>query len=294
MRLGFCGAFLPDDMNDLTPHMLQRVRALGYSGVFCRFRANDPHTTVRETAERVRALMADEGVHLFQVTGYWQNLITPNEAARRQAVETLIAALRLASWLGARGIDTGPGSMNPDGPWFPHPDNWTAQARNQLIRSLREASSAAEDYGVFLSIEGHQLVTVESAAVTAEILDAVGSPWVRSDYDSANWVTRETVYNTTHALHDDFAVLGRHIVSCHAKDIWIENRLALHLQDGCPGKGLMDFRTLFMLAEAISPDIPIIVEGAVSEELEGVSALFHGIAAQANIPILDAQHRISS
>jgi len=60
---------------------------------------------------------------------------------------------------------------------------------------------------------------------------------VRSDYDSANWITRETVFSTGPAVSHHFDVLGRHIVSCHAKDIWIENRLTLHLQDGCPGKG---------------------------------------------------------
>jgi sugar phosphate isomerase/epimerase len=206
----------------------------------------------------------------------------------------LIAALRLAGWLGARGVDTGPGSMSADGPWFPHPDNWTVHARAQLVKSLREAAGAAEDNGVYLSLEGHQLVTLESAQVTAEILDAVDSRWVRSDYDSANWVTRQTVYHTTQALRDDFAALGRHIVSCHAKDIWIENRLALHLQDGCPGKGNMDFATLFSLAEAISPDIPIIVEGAATDELEDVSALLHGIAAEAGITILDSAHKVSS
>jgi sugar phosphate isomerase/epimerase len=227
-------------------------------------------------------------VNLFQVTGYWQNLVTPDETARREAVRTLQAALTLAGWLGARAIDTGPGSMSADGPWFPHPYNWTAEARRQLVRSLREAAPAAEANGVLLCVEGHQLVTLESAAVTAEILDEVGSPWVGSDYDSANWITRETVYRTGDALREDFRVLGHHIRSAHAKDIWLENRLALHLQDGCPGRGTMDFRTLFELVEALSPDYPVIVEGAATEELEAVGHLFHRIAADAGITVLDS------
>ena len=123
MRFGMSGAFLPEDMDGLTPDSLRRVRALGFSGVFTRFRHNDPHNTPRAKAERARQLFADEGVRLFQATGYWQNLVTPDENARKEAVRTLQAALRLAGWLGARGIDTGPGSMNADGPWFPHPYN---------------------------------------------------------------------------------------------------------------------------------------------------------------------------
>jgi len=288
MRLGFCGAFLPDDMDDLTPEICQQVRALGFSGIFARFRKNDPHTTPREKAERVRQLLADEGLRLFQVTGYWQNLIHPDESKRRESVRTVQAALRLASWLGARQIDTGPGSMNPDGPWFAHPDNWTQNSRSQLVKTLKECAPAAEENGVFLSLEGHQLVTLESAQVTAAILGEVDSPWVRSDYDAANWITRETVFDTNAAINHDFDLLSRFIISAHAKDIWIENRHALHIQDGSPGKGVLDFRTLFRRIEALSPDYPVIVEGAETADLPEVSRLFHDIAAELSIRVLDA------
>jgi sugar phosphate isomerase/epimerase len=288
MRFGMSGCFLPADMNDLTPEMCRRVRSLGFSGIFTRFSANDPHDTPAHEARRVRDLLRGEGVRLFQVTGYWQNLVTPDEAARRESVRTLQAALRLAEALGARAIDSGPGSMNPDGPWFPHPENWTASARRQLVKSLKECAPVAEECGVYLSLEGHQLVTLESAEVTKEILDEVGSRWVRSDFDSANWITRETVYNTGPALDRMFDLLGDQIVSCHAKDVWIENRLTLHLQDGCPGRGLMDFDTLFRRMEALSADYPVIAEGNSTEELPAVGELFHRVAANAEIHVLDA------
>jgi len=285
MRFGMSGCFLPDNMDDMTPEICRRVRDLGFSGIFTRFRRNHPLETSRAQADRVRRLMADEGVRLYQATGFWQNLVTPDETQRSEAVRVLQAALRLAGCLGARGIDTGPGSVNPDGPWFPHPYNWTQTARHQLIKSLREAAPAAEDAGVYLSLEGHQLVTLESPEVTAEVIDAVGSPWVRSDYDSANWITRREVFDTGPALDRHFDILGNRIISCHAKDIWIENRLALHLQDGCPGKGLLDFRTLFRRMEALSPDYPVIAEGNNTEELPQVSALFYGLARELGISV---------
>lgn len=287
MRLGMSGCFLPNNMDDLTPAMCQRVRELGFSGIFTRFRANDPHTTPRHKAQRVRDMLAGEGVRLFQATGYWQNMITPDETVRQESVRTVQAALRLASWLGARGIDTGPGSMNPDGPWFPHPNNWTDLAQDQLIKTLRECAPAAADAGVYLSLESHQLVTLKSPEITHAVLTAVDSPWVTCDYDSANWITLDTVYDTTSALNHHFDLLGPHIVSCHAKDIWLENRLAVHLQDGCPGKGEMNFATLFGRMEALSTDYPVIAEGNRTEELPEVSRLFHQTAQQLNIRILD-------
>lgn len=286
MRFGMSGCFLPANMNDINAAMCARVRDAGFSGIFTRFRDNDPLTTPKDDALRLKALLADEGLALFQTTGYWQNLITPDETARAQSVKVLQAALRLAGWMGARGIDTGPGSMNPAGPWFPHPDNWTVSAENQLIRSLKECAPAAEDAGVLLSLESHSLVTPRTPEIAARILDAVNSPFVRCDYDSANWITLETIFDTGAALNAHFDLLGHHICSAHAKDIWVENRLAIHLQDGCPGKGLMDFGTLMRRLEGLDPDYPLIAEGNSSEELPEVGALFHKIAQQENIRVL--------
>jgi sugar phosphate isomerase/epimerase len=288
MRFGMSGCFLPEDMNDLSVDDCRRVRQLGFSGIFTRFRKNDPLTTTRTEAQRLCDLLAGEGVRMYQATGFWQNMVTPNESERRQAVRTIQAALRLAGWMGARGIDTGPGSMNPDGPWFPHPYNYSAQAKAQLIKTLKECAAAAEEAGVFLSLESHQLVTLKSAEVTLEVLDAVDSPWVRCDYDSANWITLDTLYDTTAALNHHFDLLGKYIVSAHAKDIWIENKLALHLQDGCPGKGLMDFKTLFRRMEELSPDYPVIAEGNSTEELPFVSQFFHNTASELGIRLQDS------
>ncbi|HEX3349440.1 MAG TPA: sugar phosphate isomerase/epimerase family protein [Acetobacteraceae bacterium] len=281
------GCFLPDDMREVTPELCRRVRANGFSGIFTRFRRNDPNETSKADALALRNVLAGEGVRLFQATGYWQNMITPDETRRGESVRTIRAALRLAAWMGARGIDTGPGSMNPAGPWFPHPDNDSATARRQLVRTLKECVAAAEDAQVYLSLEAHQLVTLRTPEITRDVLDEVDSPWVRCDYDSANWITLDTVFDTGAALNHHFDVLGDRIVSCHAKDIWIENRLTLHLQDGCSGKGLMDFATLFRRMEALSTDYPVIAEGNDTDELPEVGALFHRVAAELGIAVLD-------
>jgi sugar phosphate isomerase/epimerase len=293
MRLGMSGCFLPDDMNDLTPEMCRRVRALGFSGIFTRFRANDPRETPRWKAQRVRDVLQGEGVKMYQATGFWQNMVTPDESARLEAVRTIQAALRLAGWMGARGIDTGPGSMYPDSvgvhavSWWPHPYNWTTQARRQLVKTLKDCAPAAGDAGVYLSLEGAQTVTLENAHVTKEILDEVNSPWVKSDYDSANWLTLKTVYDTTNAIHHDLDVLGHHVVSCHAKDAWPVNALNVHVDQGCPGEGNVDFRALFQRMEMLSTENPVIAEGNTTEELPAVSALFHDTARELSITILE-------
>ena len=62
MRFGISGCFLPENMHDITPLMCQQVRDLGFSGIFTRFRQNDPHTTTQAEAQQVRDILAGENV----------------------------------------------------------------------------------------------------------------------------------------------------------------------------------------------------------------------------------------
>ena len=287
MRFGLSGTFLPANMDDFTPVIARRVKDLGFSGVYCRFSANDPFTTTAAQCHRVRDLLADHGLHMYQVTGYWQRLIDPDETGRQGAVRTLQEALRVAHDLGARGIDTGPGSLDPAGPWQPHGDNWDPAVKDQLIKSLRQCARAAADNGVYLSLEGHQVVVLENAEVTREVLDAVGSPWVRSDLDPANWITLKTVFNTTAAIDHMFDVLGHHIVSGHAKDISIAPSHIIHLPTNAPGTGQLDFKTFIRRMEGLDPQYPLIVEGASADQLPATSAFLHRIAADLGIEVLD-------
>ena len=286
MRLGMSGAFLPRNMDDFTPEMATKVKALGFSGVFTRFGENDPFETTPAKCLRVRDLLADHGLRIYQATGYWQPLIHPDEAGRRQAVRVLQQALKIAGDLGARGIDTGPGSLNSTGPWNPHPENWNLESRQQLIKSLRESAPAAEDNQVYLSLEGHQLVVLENEQVTKEILDAVGSPWVRSDLDPANWITLKTIFRTDEAIHQMFDVLSEHIVSGHAKDVTITNAHTLHLPTTSVGKGMLDFKTYLRRMEDLNPDYPLIVEGSSEAELPEASTFLHRTAQELGIDII--------
>ncbi len=286
MRFGMSGAFLPSNMDDFTPEIAKKVKELGFSGVFTRFRDNHPLETSPAKCHRVRDLLSDHGLKLYQATGYWQPLTAQNETTRQKAVRTLQEALRVARDLGARGIDTGPGSLNPTGPWNPHPDNWNLESRELLIKSLRESSKAAADNQVYLSLEGHQFVVLENEEITREVLDAVDSPWVRSDLDPANWITLKTIFRTGEAIDHMFDTLGKHIVSGHAKDVTITNAHTLHLPTTSCGKGMLDFKTYLQRMEALNPEYPLIVEGSSEFELPEASMFLHQTAEELNIQVI--------
>jgi len=285
VRFGISGELIPTNMDDVDEDLARRIVAFGFSGVFSRFRANDPHTTTREQCIRARAVLEAHGLLMYQCTGYWQCLIHPDKARRRAASRTLQAALKVAGWLGARGIDTGPGSMSPRGPWFPDPGNWTATARQQLIRTLRECAPVAEEHGVILSMEGHQLVTLDSPETMRLVLDEVGSPFVKCDWDPVNWMNLQTVYNSGPAMERMVAILGPRIASAHAKDVTVADRLVVHLDEVSAGTGTLDYQTFFRLMEALDPSFPVIVEHCAVEETATVKAFLDTTAQALGITV---------
>ena len=284
MRLGMSGAFLPARMDDFSAETAERIRDLGFSGCFTRF-TDDPFTTPAAKANRVRDLLADHGLRMYQAIGYRPPLIHPDEAVRSQAVKVLAAAVRLTKELGCRGTHTGPGSLNPRGAWFPHPYNWTQQARDQLIKSLREVAPVAEDCGVFVGMEGHVLVTLDSAATMAEVLRAVDSPMVRCDLDPVNWITRETVYDTGAAIAHMADTLGDLVIGGHAKDVIVEDRLVLHISEVPAGAGLLDWDVFLPRIEGLDPEFPLLVEHCTSDDLPGISTFLHHKARELGIAI---------
>ena len=285
MRLGMSGAFLPTKIDDFTAETCRRIRELGFSGCFTRFTDN-PLETPHAQAHRVRDLMQDEGVQMYQAIGYRPPLHHPDDTIRNEAVKLLGAAVRLNAALGARGTHTGPGSLNPKGAWFPHPYNWTQQAKDQLIKSLREVAPVVEDAGIYIGMEGHVLVTLNSAETMREVLEAVDSPMVKCDLDPVNWITLETVYDTGPAVREMARALEGFIIGGHSKDVMIEDKLVTHISECPTGLGLLDYDAFLPLIESIDTEFPLLVEHCSTENLPRISAYLHAKCMDLGIPIL--------
>jgi sugar phosphate isomerase/epimerase len=285
VRLGVSGTVLPDDLRALTPEIAQTIKAWGYTGVFTRFRANHPLRTSPDDCRRVRDLLAEHQLDHVMATGFWQCLIHPEPDTRARAVEILQGALRLAGALGAQAIDTGPGSLSDNGPWAPHPDNWRPWAEENLIDSLRQAAPVAEEAGVRIHLEGHQLVVLRDPETARRVIDATESPWVKLDIDPVNWITLQTYYDTAAAIDAMFDTLGERIGSGHSKDVVLWDRHTLHLDTVMTGEGLIDHGRYLQRLQALDPDIYLVVEHCPPEEAANVHTFLRREAEAAGVEI---------
>lgn len=254
MRIGVAGAIVPRDLKAVDDRLAAKLAELGLTGVGTHFQG-DPATLTREELRRARDVFAAHGIAVVQSWGWQQPLVSVDETVRREAARKLGHAVRVAAELGAQSVLSGPGSRNPRGPWNPHRDNHSASAEDALVRSLREVTSACEQYGVPIALECHVTSTLDSATRVRRVLDRVDSPWIKVSLDPVNFIGDfAMLWDTTPLLNELFDTLGPAIAAAHIKDVYAEDRLVVHISETVPGDGVLDFATFFRRFEELLPD----------------------------------------
>jgi len=293
MRLAVSGDLYPHHVAEFTEAMAQRTRELGFTGVFTRFDHDDPFATTPAQCHRVRSILADHGLTMVQAIGHRPPLIHPDEAIRREAVRTLSAAIRIARELGSLSCHSGPGSLAQigakssdwGGAWDPHGGNWDPICRAQLVKSLKEVAPVAEDAGIVLGMEGHVLVTLNTPEIMRDVLDEVASPAIKCDLDPVNWLTLETVFRSGNAIDHMVGILGPRIFNAHAKDVVVEKKLAVHIDERPAGQGILDWDRFLPHLEALGPERFLVVEHAAVADIPAVKVFLDRKIAELGIRV---------
>ena len=100
-----------------------------------------------------------------------------------------------------------------------------------------------------------------------ELIHAVDHPSFGAHMDPVNLIVSPRQYFDNGALiRECFQKLGKWIVSCHAKDIILRNKLSLHLDEVRPGLGNLDYKTYLTELNRLPNEAPIMLEHLSSAE----------------------------
>lgn len=265
MHLGVEG-FMPRDLNDVDSHTTQTIRRHGFTGTVCRYL--DPLSTPREQVLRLKSVLDAGGVDPCQVVAQHPDLIDPDPEARKEGIRAMQYMCKVTSWLGAGNLYVRPGSINPHGPWFPHPDNHKDETFEVLIDSLKEVCSAAEHEDVMLAVEGHVLSALNTPKRIIDLIAAVDSKKLRFNMDPVNFVGNlKDAYDTASMQKRIYDVLGKYIICGHAKDFFIENKMVFHVEETTIGEGILDQESFLKGFEYYCPDGYIQIEHLPEEKI---------------------------
>jgi sugar phosphate isomerase/epimerase len=269
MKLGVAGrlprldeplpAFLPGDWRMITAEDAARVRAHGFVG--SSLFINKPLEAEAEDVKRVGQAFKEGGLEIAQLNGWYESLCNYDDTLRAQGVAGMIALARVGAALQAPSVYVRPGGHNPKGHWYAHPENHTQRTFDLVVDSLRQVCKAAEQDGVFIAVEGHVLSCLDTPQRIRDLVDAVGSPALKFNYDPVNFTgTVKQVHDTRIILQQLKALMGPFTIAAHAKDCALGDHLVVHIEEVVPGTGTMNYEMFMKDFQALAPEGYFIIE----------------------------------
>lgn len=252
MRLG--GSVI--DRFDSAEMFVRIAQENGYrSVVFPR----DPLGSDAEIGAYVREL-AKADIRIAEVGAWRNNPLERDPEKRREAIRRIQERLALAEQVGAACCVNVAGSLAEK--WdAPHMDSLSDDTFALVVDTVREIIDAVKPTRTFYTLETMPWMFPYDPESNLALIDAVDRPAFAVHLDIINMISSPVLlYRNADFTRRCFDLLGPHIKSIHIKDMAMEDRLTVHLNE-CPvGDGLYDFQTFFACAARLPADMPVLTE----------------------------------
>lgn len=236
------------------------VHAKGYRAAYCPVQLGEASATI----QAYRAAAATHDIIIAEV-GAWSNPLSPDPAIRQAALEKCKASLALADQIGARCCVNIVGSRGEkwDGP---SPDDLTQATFDLIVETVREIIDAVRPRQSYYTLETMPWMYPDSVDSYLSLIEAIDRPRCAAHFDPVNLINSPQRYFRNSDLIRDFvAKLGPYIRSCHVKDIALDKKLTVHLDEVRPGLGELDHVTLLRTVKTLDADLPLMLEHLPNE-----------------------------
>ena len=245
------------------------LRRLGYAAAFCPVEADASDDEVRAYAKA-----AQKADVVIAEVGAWSNPLDPDETKRAEAVEHNRKQLALADRIGARCCVNVSGSRGDQAWAGPHPENLTDETFHLIVETVRKIIDAVKPARTFYTLETMPWMYPDSVDSYVRLIDAIDRERFAVHFDPVNLISSpQRCFENAGIIREGFAKLGPHIKSCHAKDVRLDGKLTVHIDEVPPGQGCLDYRTFLTELDRLDADTPLMLEHLGSaKEYAGAAA----------------------
>ena len=259
--LGIANGDVPSDPAGFSPELASSWRARGLACVAVGFATPAGEISVALMRD-TRSMLADAGISVTEFAGVNANLVHPDADVRADAVRRVQAAVAPASALGARYINSGPGSCSPgwrESFYRADRENFTAAAEDRAVDTLSRIAEVIDDTDLEYAVECHQLTTMRSAEIIRRVLDRVDHPRVLANFDAINLLDSAfAAFTNVERIPEFVATVGpRYAPTCHLKDVVVTDAMPFESHEAPPGKGLVAIETILAAASDLPGDGPV-------------------------------------
>lgn len=215
----------------------------------------DIHSITEAHIEKIRAALKETDMTVAVLGCYIEPSIADKEA-RMRSVETFKKNLHYAKLLGAPVVGT-------ETTHFPQADCASRQeAYGYLKDSVRRMAETAEREGVYVGVEPVAGQTLNTPELARQLLDEVGSDYVKIILDPANLLSPATVDRQQDIFGRAIELLGADIAAVHIKNFTTQD----DRQKMCAlADGVVDFGEIFRWLRVHKPDLAVLRENSTRQ-----------------------------
>ena len=206
--------------------------------------------------------------------GAWSNPLSLDPLVKSKAVEKCLLSLELAEKVGARCCVNISGSRGAiwDGP---DANNLTPETFDEIVNMTQFILDRVKPKRTFYTLETMPWAYPDSVESYQKLIEAIDRPQFAVHIDPANLINSPRLYfENANLIRDCFATFGARIKSCHAKDITLDSRMTVHLDETRPGLGNLDYRVFLKELAKLDPDTPLMLEHLPNESEYLAAAAF--------------------
>lgn len=194
------------------------------------------------------------------VLGCYVNIVHSDPEQRKQALADFSTHLRLARDFGASLVGTETGSVGQGYTL----DNFTEEAFQEVVTSVKAMVAEAEHLGVTVGIEAGQNHPLHTASLTRRLLDAIPSNNLQVILDCANLMSPTHYLEQESIIMEALELLGDRIAVIHLKDFIVEDG---KIQIVPVGQGWLQFQPILSYMKYQRPHIQGILESTTEEHM---------------------------
>ena len=234
---------------------------LGCGAVVFPVQSNEPESKIiayKEAAEKAGLVIAEVGI--------WRNALSSNPDERKSNMDYSVEQLRLADFVGARCAVNVAGSMGPvwDGGYR---ENYSEEAWKKTVSMVREVIDRAGVKNTYFTLEPMPWMIPTGPKEYIKLLEDVDRDRFAVHMDIINMTNSADRYFHPEEFVDECAeLLGKYIRSCHIKDVHLDGRYTLRLEECAPGEGEFPLKYYAEKMSSIDPDMPVILEHLSNDE----------------------------
>lgn len=222
--------------------------------------------------------------------GFWENLLTQDDALRADRRQRLRITLRNADLMGCRSVAMLPGAHHPsDKAFAAEPLMRSPERRAAVLETVRFALDGFNSATTRLGMEPYAASFFYTPEAVLDFIAEVDDPRFGVHLDLANMLTVETFFECSKVIAKWLPALAPHVVSCHLKDLeWPVSPLGLAFREVDLGQGVMDLPGyLRAIDTGLDPDMTVFCEHyATAEDYFRNFATAHAIAADHGLAFL--------